>query len=87
MVDFVLKLTEFIFELIAVPEFLLNRAHLFVEIVFFLRSLHLLFDPATNLLLNLKNLNLGLNEFQESGEPLVGVRCLKDVLFVLVLDG
>ena len=49
---------NFRFKFITFPKLFLDRLHLLIEIIFFLRFLHLLFHTRTDFLFDLKNLDL-----------------------------
>ncbi|OQC53697.1 MAG: hypothetical protein BWX55_00918 [Deltaproteobacteria bacterium ADurb.Bin022] len=73
-------------EIVFFAHFLLDGAHLLVEVVILLRLLHLFFDAALDLFLDLQNFNFrkhqGINRFQS----LADIKYLNDFLFVFEFD-
>ncbi len=55
LLELVLDLLNLVFEFILFAQFFLDRAHLFVQIILFLRALHLFLDPGANAPLDLED--------------------------------
>ena len=73
-------------ELVLFAKLLLNGAHLFVEIIFFLAALHLVLDPTADLFLDLQDFDFALDDLQQFLEPRQRSEFLENFLLVLDLD-
>ena len=88
-----LGLLDLVFQLLQlvatffVAELLLDRLHLFVEVVLALGLLHLPLDAGPDALFDLKNGNLAFHQAEHFFQALGDGRRLQDVLFVRNLDG
>ncbi|MNZ50770.1 hypothetical protein D3C78_685640 [compost metagenome] len=69
---------------LALAELLLNGLHLLVQVVLALAALHLLLDPATDALLDLQQVDLGIQQTEHMLDPAGQVGNLED--FLLLLD-
>ena len=67
-------------------QFLLDRLHLFVEVVLALRLLHLALNPAADFLLNVENRNLAFHHRIDALQPLSCAGNLKQFLLLFELD-
>jgi hypothetical protein len=87
LLDLLLELVELGASLLAVPQLLLDRPHLLVQVELALVLLHLLLDAAPDPPLDLEDLDLGLHQQQQLLEPLrVGLE-LQHRLLLGDLDG
>ena len=73
---------DFIAEIVLLSHLLLDRPHLFVEVVVLLGLFHLLLDPSFDLLLNLQDLDLREHQFIDRFHSLGNVADLEDLLLV-----
>ncbi len=85
LLDLVLELGELVLAFL-VAELLLDRLHLFVEVVFALRLLHLPLDAGPDALLHLQNGDLALHQAQHLLQALGDGGGLEDRLLVGDLD-
>ena len=67
-------------------QLLLNRLHLFVEIILALRFLHLALHAAADFLLNIEDRNLAFHHGVNALQPFSGAGDLKQFLFLFELD-
>ncbi len=70
LLDLRFELLNFALELVALAELLLNGLHLLIQVVLLLRLLHLLLDAGADLLLDLKNLDFGVHQLEQTLETL-----------------
>ena len=84
--DLFLDLGEIVLAVLAVAEFLLDRLHLLVEVIFALRLLHLALDARANTLLDLQDRDFALHQAEALLQPLGDRRRLEDMLLVDELD-
>ena len=76
------QLCDFVAKIVLLPHLLLDRPHLFIEVIILLGLFHLLFDPSLDLLLNLKNLDLRKHQFIDRFHPFRDIEDFDNFLFV-----
>ena len=86
LVDPVFELAEFVLAFL-VAEFLLDRLHLLVEVIFALGLLHLALDARADALFDLQDGDFALHESQHLFKALHHIGEIKHVLLIRNLDG
>ncbi len=80
------QLLDFVGRILQIAEFLLNRLHLFVQIILALAFLHLLLDPAANALFDLQDVDLAFHQGQQMLEAFAQILDLQDFLLLVQLE-
>ena len=83
-VDTLLQLIELIVAVFAVAQFFLNGLHLLIQVVLALTALHLLFDPTTDALLDLQQVDFRIQQRQHMLDAGSQIGDFKN--FLLLLD-
>ena len=81
-----LQLMQLVPELVLFAELLLDRLHLLVQVVLLLALLHLILDPALDLLFDLQDFDFALDELVDSLQAGSGVGLFQELLAVLELE-
>ncbi|MNZ33443.1 hypothetical protein D3C78_507890 [compost metagenome] len=84
VVDTLLQLLDFVVALVDITQFLLNGLHLLIQIVLTLAALHLLLDAAADALLDLQQVDFGIQQRQDVLDALGKLGQLED--FLLLFD-
>ena len=84
--DLLVQLVHLVLAVFAVTQLLLDRFHLFVQIILTLRAFHLCFDAGFDLLLNLQNRHLALHQAIDLLKTFRNAEGLKQVLLLLNFD-
>ena len=86
--ELILQLLNLVLELVLLAtELLLNGLHLLIQVVLLLRLLHLLLDARSNLAFDLKDLDLGLHDLEQTLEARFDIAHLEQRLTIRELDG
>ncbi len=81
-----LQIVGFVRRFVEVAQFLLDRLHLFVQVVLALTLLHLLLDATADALFDLKQIDLGAHQRQDPFDPRFDVDRLENVLAIVDLQ-
>ncbi|MCY1278548.1 hypothetical protein D9M69_328910 [compost metagenome] len=84
VVDTLLQLLDFVVTFVDIAELFLNGLHLLIQVVLALAALHLLFDAATDSLLDLQQVDLCIQQSQDMLDALGKFGQFED--FLLLLD-
>eukprot|EP01132_Coremiostelium_polycephalum_P014500 gene14501-biopygen6823 len=82
-IDALFQLLDFVVAFLAVAQLFLNGLHLLIQVVLALAALHLLFDTAANALLNLQQVDFGIQQRQDVFDPGRQIDDLENVLLLL----
>ena len=85
--ELALDLRQFVFLVLAFPQFLLYRLHLLIEIILALRLFHLALDARADFFLDLQDADLGLDHGVNALEALDDRFDLEQFLLLRYLDG
>ncbi len=84
VLDALLEVIDFVVAFVDITQFLLNGLHLLIQVVLALTALHLLLDAATNALLDLQQVDLGIQQGQHMLDACRQIGDFED--FLLLLD-
>ena len=85
LLDLLAELLDLVRSLVQIPQFLLDGLHLLVQVVLALALLHLLLHAATDALFHLQQVDLGLEQSDQSFHPLARILDLEDLLLLIEL--